>query len=47
MKHLHPLGRIGETHEIAEAIAYFVTAPWTTGTVLEVDGGLALGLTNG
>ena len=47
MTHLHPLGRIGEVHEIAEAIAYFVTAPWTTGTILEVDGGLALGLTNG
>ena len=47
MTHLHPLGRIGEVHEIAEAIAYFVTAPWTTGTILEVDGGLVLGLTNG
>lgn len=47
MSGLHALGRIGEPHEIAEAIAYFMTAPWTTGTVLEVDGGLALGITNG
>ena len=45
MVNLHPLGRIGETEEIAQAIAYFIQAPWTTGTVLEVDGGLALGLT--
>lgn len=44
---LHALGRIGEVSEVAEAIAYFMTAPWTTGTTLEVDGGLALGITNG
>ncbi len=47
MKGLHALGRIGEVHEVAEAIAYFLTAEWTTGTVLEVDGGLALGITQG
>ncbi len=47
MKGLHALGRIGETHEVAEAIAYFLAAEWTTGTVLEVDGGLALGITQG
>ncbi len=45
MAKLHALGRIGETSEVAQAIEYFITAPWTTGTVLEVDGGLALGLT--
>jgi NAD(P)-dependent dehydrogenase (short-subunit alcohol dehydrogenase family) len=45
MQHLHALGRIGEVEEVAQAIAYFLTAPWTTGTVLEVDGGLALGIT--
>ena len=39
----HVLGRIGEPEEIAEAIAYLVTAEWTTGSVLAVDGGLALG----
>ncbi len=47
MGDIHALGRIGEVHEVAEAIAYFIQAEWTTGTVLEVDGGLALGLTPG
>ena len=47
MAEIHALGRIGESHEVAEAIAYFIDAPWTTGTVLEVDGGLALGITKG
>ena len=47
MAELHALGRIGEVEEVAAAIAYFLTAPWTTGTVLEVDGGLALGITSG
>ena len=47
MSDLHALGRIGTTDEVAAAIAYFISAPWTTGTVLEVDGGLALGLTHG
>ncbi len=45
MSDIHALGRIGEVHEVAEAIAYFLSAEWTTGTVLEVDGGLALGIT--
>ena len=39
----HVLGRIGEPEEIAEAIGYLVTAEWTTGSILVVDGGLALG----
>ena len=47
MAGLHALGRIGTVAEVAEAIAYFIRAPWTTGTVLEVDGGLALGITRG
>lgn len=42
----HALGRIGTTDEIAEAIAYLATAQWTTGSVLTVDGGLSLGVTN-
>ncbi len=45
MRNMHALGRIGTIEEVAEAIAYFITAEWTTGTVLEVDGGLALGTT--
>ncbi len=47
MSGLHALGRIGKVEEVAQAIAYFLLAPWTTGTVLEVDGGLALGITRG
>ena len=42
---LNALTRIGEAEEIAQAIAYFIEAPWTTGTILDVDGGLGLGLT--
>jgi len=46
MAPLHALGRIGTGDEIAEAIAYLVCAQWTTGAVLDVDGGLGLGVTN-
>ena len=47
MKGIHALGRIGEVEEVAEAITYFLTAQWTTGTILEVDGGMSLGITQG
>lgn len=42
----HALGRIGTPDHIAEAIAYLLTAEWTTGNTLTVDGGLGLGVTN-
>jgi 3-oxoacyl-[acyl-carrier protein] reductase len=42
----HALGRIGTVEEVAEAVAYLVTAEWTTGSVLAVDGGLGLGVTD-
>lgn len=42
----HALGRIGTVEEVAEAVAYLIQAPWTTGNVLVVDGGLGLGVTN-
>lgn len=45
MADLHALGRIGSAEEIAEAIAHLACAEWTTGAVLDVDGGLGLGLT--
>lgn len=42
----HALGRIGTVAEVAEAVEYLVRAEWTTGSVLTVDGGLSLGVTN-
>ena len=45
MAPLHPLGRIGTVDEIAEAMEYLVRAEWTTGAILDVDGGLGLGTT--
>ncbi len=42
----HALGRIGTVEEISEAVVYLLTAEWTTGNVLVVDGGLGLGVTN-
>ena len=32
--------------EIAEAFEYLIGAEWATGSVLTVDGGLSLGITN-
>jgi 3-oxoacyl-[acyl-carrier protein] reductase len=42
----HALGRIGTVTEVAEAVEYLARAEWTTGSVLTVDGGLSLGVTN-
>jgi 3-oxoacyl-[acyl-carrier protein] reductase len=42
----HALGRIGTVEEVAEAVAYLAGAEWVTGSILTVDGGLALGVTN-
>jgi 3-oxoacyl-[acyl-carrier protein] reductase len=42
----HALGRIGTPRHVAEAIAYLLAADWTTGGVLDVDGGLGLGVTD-
>ena len=36
---LHPLG-LGRPEDIAQAVLYLLTARWTTGTALTVDGGL-------
>ena len=47
MSNKHALGRIGEPDEIAEAVEYLIQAQWTTGSILDVDGGLGLGLTDG
>jgi len=40
---LHPMGRIGEMSDIVEAILYLDSAPFVTGEILHVDGGLVAG----
>ncbi len=42
----HALGRIGTVAEVADAVGYLATARWATGSILTIDGGLALGVTN-
>ena len=37
-----PLGKMGETEDIADAVAYLATAKYVTGEVLRVDGGIAM-----
>ncbi len=37
-----PLGKMGKTDDVAEAVAYLVTANYVTGEVLRVDGGIAM-----
>ena len=38
-----PLRRSGNAEEVAEAIEYLAYSEWTTGAILDVDGGLGLG----
>lgn len=40
---LHPIGRMGETRDIADAILFLDAAPFVTGEILHVDGGLRAG----
>jgi NAD(P)-dependent dehydrogenase (short-subunit alcohol dehydrogenase family) len=42
----HALGRIGTVEEVAEAVLYLASGAWVTGSILTVDGGLGLGVTN-
>ena len=40
---LHPLGRMGETSDITNAILFLDSAPFITGEILHVDGGQSAG----
>ena len=42
---LHPLGRVGTTADVANAVAYLLSdqASWVTGAILNVDGGIMAG----
>lgn len=42
---IHPLGRNGQPQDVANAIAFLLSdeASWITGTILDIDGGLAIG----
>ena len=46
---LHPLGRLGEPRDLADAFVYLASdeARWVTGTNLTVDGGLTSGIWGG
>jgi NAD(P)-dependent dehydrogenase (short-subunit alcohol dehydrogenase family) len=45
LRHLYPLGRVGEPEDVAAAVAFLAStdAAWITGHVLPVDGGLMTG----
>ncbi|MBM0274390.1 SDR family NAD(P)-dependent oxidoreductase [Micromonospora tarensis] len=36
---LHPMGRMGETGDVVDAVVYLESAPFVTGEILHVDGG--------
>jgi NAD(P)-dependent dehydrogenase (short-subunit alcohol dehydrogenase family) len=40
---MHPLGRMGETSDIVDAVMYLDSAAFVTGEILHVDGGQAAG----
>lgn len=42
LRRLHPIGRLGQPNDVAEAVLHLLTATWTTGTTLTVDGGILL-----
>jgi NAD(P)-dependent dehydrogenase (short-subunit alcohol dehydrogenase family) len=46
---LHPLGRLGDPRDIADAMVYLASdeAGWVTGSALVVDGGLTSGIWGG
>jgi NAD(P)-dependent dehydrogenase (short-subunit alcohol dehydrogenase family) len=43
LRRLHPLGRLGRPTDVAETALYLLRAPYVTGQIVPVDGGLLLG----
>jgi NAD(P)-dependent dehydrogenase (short-subunit alcohol dehydrogenase family) len=44
LRALHPLNQLGSPHHVAHTVSYLLTAPYVTGNILPVDGGLLLGI---
>ncbi|MFF7468266.1 SDR family oxidoreductase [Streptomyces sp. NPDC008092] len=40
---LHPVGRMGEVSDIVDAVLFLETAPFVTGEILHIDGGMSAG----
>jgi NAD(P)-dependent dehydrogenase (short-subunit alcohol dehydrogenase family) len=40
---MHPVGRMGETRDIVDAVLFLESAPFITGEILHVDGGQSAG----
>jgi NAD(P)-dependent dehydrogenase (short-subunit alcohol dehydrogenase family) len=40
---LHPTGRLGEIGDVVDAVLYLENAPFVTGEILHVDGGMSAG----
>ncbi len=43
LAHLHPVGRMGEIDDIVDAVVFLENAPFVTGEILHVDGGMSAG----
>jgi NAD(P)-dependent dehydrogenase (short-subunit alcohol dehydrogenase family) len=43
LRDLHPLRRLGTPDDVAYSVGYLLAAPYVTGNILPVDGGLLLG----
>jgi NAD(P)-dependent dehydrogenase (short-subunit alcohol dehydrogenase family) len=40
---LHPIGRVGEVHDVVGGVLYLESAPFVTGEILHIDGGQSAG----